>query len=98
MGNYTNLYIGNMHFSWEDKIPEFLAFIFDEQDYFVTYDKDGEIEAIGYKTTKEKATSILEKFGLSLEFCVEIYSEFYPKYLEYYYDSPAKTCTLTIQA
>jgi hypothetical protein len=78
MGQYTELYLGNYYVSWKNFIPDYLALVFDEPDFYCVPDVDNDWYAeIGYKTICNQAIQKLEKFGFSLLVVSEIYGFFY---------------------
>ena len=78
MGNYSQLYIGRLCWSWKNYIPAFLTFLFEPEDFFVVRDPDEAEypEAIGFKTTCKRAVAALERNGFTLDLCAQVYAFF----------------------
>jgi hypothetical protein len=92
MGDYSDLRIGDIVFTWKYHVPTFLTFVFKEEDLFikreeVIVDPDEEepveidpdvlyIEEAGFRTTVGAAKAVLDEYGYTLEFFADIYDSF----------------------
>lgn len=66
MGHYSVLNIGDEELFWKYEIPEFLCFLFDEDELVKNYDDEEQYyETIGYQTSCEKAINKLENLGFN---------------------------------
>jgi len=85
MGNYSQLYLGKYYISWKNQIPNYLAFIFEDTDFFSVIDNDNDwFKQLGYKTNCKFALKKLNYYGYTIEFFSEIYDFFYNDLLSYY--------------
>ena len=91
MGNYTQLYIGKLYLSWKNFIPDFLTFLFDEQDFYSVYnvDEPERPAKIGFRTTCAKSINMLERNGYTVGFFTDVY-DFFEKKLNAEFEDSAK--------
>lgn len=78
MGHYAVLTIGNEELSWKYDIPEFLSFLFDENELITKYDSEEECyETISYQSTCKNSINKLENLGFDWNLFLRVYEYFY---------------------
>lgn len=78
MGHYSTLKIGNEELSWKYEVPEFLSFLFDENELITKYDNEEEYyETISYQSTCKNSISKLENLGFDWDLFLRVYEYFY---------------------
>lgn len=86
MGADSSLTIDRLFFSCRHIFPSFMTFIFEPDDFFVVYEEDFDPETlgdddtrsfeVGYQTTVAEAKATMDRFGYTLDFFADVYSQF----------------------
>ncbi|WP_295122636.1 HEPN/Toprim-associated domain-containing protein [uncultured Chitinophaga sp.] len=84
MGHYSTLNIGTASLHWKYKIPNYLAFLFDQGNLYFTIpseesedDEMDQSDGIGFKTTVKDALEKLNELGFDWNLMTRTYCHFY---------------------